>query len=220
MLAGNCNAEIGVAAGLSSTSSAQNRHRGSSREIIWFDAHSDYDAPDETVSGYFDGMGVSMLSGESWKALMGTVPGYQAVRMEKIVFVGVRDLSDGQRRKLERSAARVVYGGVEEEGSRRDLAGELAGVLGDGHDDDDDGLECSVHVDLDCLDTGIGMANEYAAAGGLSEEDLKGCLEVVGRRRVPVSLTVASFNPGLEGGEKIADVAVDAIVDFVKLLLS
>lgn len=90
-------------------------------------------------------------------------------------------------------------------------------MLGDG--DDDDGVECSVHVDLDCLDTRIGMANEYAVVGGLSGEDLRACLEVVGRRRVPVSLTVASFNPGLEGGERIADVAVDAIVDFVKLVL-
>ena len=57
-------------------------------------------------------------------------------------------------------------------------------------------------------------------AGGLSGEDLKGCLEVVGRRRVPISVTVASFNPGLEGGERIADVAVDAIVGFVKLMLN
>lgn len=115
VLAGNCNAEIGVAAGLSSSSSSsrnsRSRDHGQSREIIWFDAHSDYDAPDEAVSGYFDGMGVSMLSGESWKALMGSVPGYQAVGIEKFVFVGVRDLSDGQRRKLERSAARVIYGG-------------------------------------------------------------------------------------------------------------
>ena len=183
MLAGNCNAEIGVAARLSSLSSSsrnsRSRNHGSSRGIIWFDAHSDYDAPDEAVSGYFDGMGVSMLSGESWKALMGTVPGYQAVGMEKFVFMGVRDLSDRQRRKLERSAARVVYGGVEEV-SRRDFVGDLASVLGNG-DDDDDEVECSVHVDLDCLDTGIGMANEYAAAGGLSGEDLRGCLEGSGK---------------------------------------
>ncbi len=30
-----------------------------------------------------------------------------------------------------------------------------------------DGRECEVHVDLDCLDTGIGLADEYAAPVGL-----------------------------------------------------
>ena len=205
VLAGNCNAEVGVAAGLNSRDPSK-----SPPEIIWFDAHSDYDTPDEAVSGYFDGMGVSMLSGESWKALMATVPGHRPLGMENFVFVGVRDLSDGQRRKLEGSEARVVYGGVAE-GSRRDFPGDLASVLGDGKD-----VKCSVHVDLDCLDTEIGMANEYAASGGMSEEDLRECLEIVGRRRVPVSLTVASFNPGLDGGDRIADVAVEAIVQFVR----
>lgn len=81
MLAENCNAEIGVAAGLNSSLSSSCENRA--KEIIWFDAHSDYDNPDETTSGYFDGMAVSMLTGESWKTLMRTVPGYEPVGMEK-----------------------------------------------------------------------------------------------------------------------------------------
>lgn len=207
ILAGNCNAEIGVAAGLNHSRNPE------VRDMIWFDAHSDFDAPDETMSGYFDGMGVSMLSGESWKALMATVPGHQPLMMNRFTFVGVRDVSGAQRRKLDETEARVIYGGKER--SEKDYPCELDRLLADG-----DGRECSVHVDLDCLDTEIGMANEYAAPGGSSEEGLKGCLEVVRRKRVPVSLTVASFNPGLEGGERIADVAVNAIIDFAKIVLN
>lgn len=143
---------------------------------------------------------------------METVPGHRAVGLDRFVFVGVRDLSEAQRGKLERSEARVLWGGGED---GRDYGGGLEKVLGVR-----DGGECAVHVDLDCLDTGIGLANEYAAPGGLSGEDLRGCLEVVGRMRVPVSFTVASFNPGLEGGERIADVAVDAIVHFVESVLN
>lgn len=56
-------------------------------------------------------------------------------------------------------------------------------------------------------------------AKGLSGEELRGCLEVVARRRVPVSLTVASYSPGLDGGESIADVGVDAIVFFTQLVM-
>ena len=41
-----------------------------------------------------------MLSGERWEALTGTVTGRRDVGMERFTFVGVRDLSEGQRRKL------------------------------------------------------------------------------------------------------------------------
>ena len=72
--------EIGVAAGMSS--------RTQDSELVWFDAHSDLDSPDETISGYFDGMSVSMLTGESWRALMATVPEHQPVPLNRGIFCG------------------------------------------------------------------------------------------------------------------------------------
>ncbi len=199
VLAGNCNAEIGVAAGMGS--------RFQHAELVWFDAHSDLDSPEEATSGYFDGMGVSMLTGESWRALMATVPGHRPVSLDRVVFCGVRDLSEGQKAKLERSPARVVYGSS---GVRVDFKGRLSEIL-----DRTGESSCLVHVDLDCLDTSVGLANEYAAPGGLGAKDLVDCLDVVVAKRRPVALTVASFNPDLEGGERIADVAVNAIVHFM-----
>ena len=199
VLAGNCNAQIGVAAGMSG--SIQDP------ELIWFDAHSDLDSPDEATSGYFDGMGVSMLTGESWKALMATVPGHRPIPLDKVVFCGVRDLSLGQKTKLEKTTARVVYGSTTE---HVDFAGRLSELL-----DRASERSCLVHVDLDCLDTSIGLANEYAALGGLDAKDLLGCLDVVLAKRRPIALTVASFNPNLEGGDRIAELAVDAIVHFI-----
>ena len=199
VLAGNCNAENGVAAGMSS--------RTQDPELIWFDAHSDLDSPDEATSGYFDGMGVSMLTGESWRALIATIPSHRPVPLDKVIFCGVRDLSDGQRIKLERSPARVVYGSTSE---RVDYAGRLSELL-----DKTSESSCLVHIDLDCLDTSIGIANEYAAPGGLLEYDLLNCLDVIFAKRRPIALTVASFNPNLKGGQSIAGVAVNAIIHFM-----
>ena len=199
VLAGNCNTEVGVAAGMSS--SIQDP------ELIWFDAHSDLDSPDEATSGYFDGMGVSMLTGGSWRALMATVPGHRPVPLDKVIFCGVRDLSDGQRMKLEKSPARVVYGSTTE---RVDFAGRLDELL-----DRTSKSPCLIHIDLDCLDTSIGLANEYAAPGGLAEVDLLECLDIIFAKRRPIALTVASFNPNLKGGEWIASIAVNAIVHFM-----
>ena len=205
ILAGNCNMEIAVAAGMNSSSITQDP------ELVWFDAHSDLDSPDEATSGYFDGMGVSMLMGESWKALMATVPGHQPIPLDRVLFCGVRDLSGGQRTKLEKSVARVVYGSTTE---RVDFAGRLGEHL-----DRTSGSSCLVHVDLDCLDTSVGLANEYAAPGGLNANDLLECFDVVLAKRRPIALTVASFNPNLEGGDRIADVAVDAIIHFMSKIM-
>lgn len=77
---------------------------------------------------------------------------------------------------------------------------------------------CIVHIDLDCLDTSIGKANEYAAPGGLSAEELLNCVDAIAARRRPVGLTTASFNPRLEGADAIADVSVNAIAHFVSKL--
>ncbi|CAF9924633.1 hypothetical protein IMSHALPRED_006237 [Imshaugia aleurites] len=201
LLAGNCNAEIGVAAAMSGIQDF---------EVVWFDAHSNMDSPDEATSGYFDGMGVSMLMGESWKALMATVTGHRLVSLDRAIFCGVRDLSDGQRTKLEKSSARVVYGGS---ASQVDFASGL-GVLFDRTAKS----SCLVHVDLDCLDTSIGLANEYAAPGGLGADELLDCLNVISAKRKPIALMVASFSPDLEGGDQIADVAVDAIVHLMSVI--
>ena len=176
---------------------------------MWFDAHSDLATPDETTSGYFDGMGVSMLKRTSWKALLETVPGYRLLGLEKVVFCGVRDLDERQFDKLEQLNARVVYG--DQEASEEGYAAEINELL---RQDDSKG-SCVVHFDVDCLDTSIGTANEYVASGGLLEEDLAGCLDVVIQRRKPIALTVALFNPNLVGGDNIAEAAIKAIVQLI-----
>jgi len=48
-----------------------------------FDAHTDLNTPAQTVSGYLDGMGVSMLTGQRWKVLMATVPGHRPLALRK-----------------------------------------------------------------------------------------------------------------------------------------
>lgn len=205
VLAGNCNASVGVAAGLSEEDLV----------VVWFDAHSDLDTPDECVSGYFDAMGASMLTGGSWKALMATVPGHRPLGLEKFTYCGIRDLSDGQYAKLAHSAAQVVYGN---DGTPSDLRVDFATRMGEVLRDSAD-TPCLVHLDVDCLDTSIGRANEYAAPGGLSKDDILQCLDVIVEKRKPVALTVSSFNPDLEGGDAIAEVAVEAIIHLLDTVI-
>lgn len=67
VLAGNCNATVGVNAGLPDQPT----------DIVWFDAHPDFNTLDEVTGGYFDGMGVATLVGQAWKSLARSIPGFR-----------------------------------------------------------------------------------------------------------------------------------------------
>jgi len=192
VLSGNCNATVGVAAG------AHEPEAG----LIWFDAHPDFDTPDEHRSGYFDGMGVATLAGRCWHAMAATIPGFRRLALDRLVYCGIRDFEPGQREKVEAAGIRAVFGSADESVDFPcRLAEEIAAA----------GFQrAMIHLDLDCLDTSVGRANDYAAPGGLTAEDMDACLGRLCEAVRPLSLTIASFDPRLEGAGPISQAAISA----------
>lgn len=200
VLAGNCNTSVGVHAGLAD----------SGLGVAWFDAHTDFDTPDERTSGYFDGMGVGTLTGRCWQAFAATIPGHRALNPRRLVYCGIRDFEPGQRERVEAHGIRAVYGAPGGEGGGIDFASELAAAMAD------QPSRVLVHLDVDCLDTRVGCANEYASPGGLSGAQLRDCMvELVSRRRA-AAMTVASFNPEMDGSAAIAAAAMDAVIEVIR----
>ena len=76
-----------------------------------------------------------------------------------------------------------------------------------------------VHLDLDVLDKSVGKVNGYESEGGLSEEELVACLSLVPKHTKAESLTVCSFDPNPGDGDKIARIAIRAIVAFAEAML-
>jgi arginase len=210
VLSGNCMATAGIACGLLHSQKYKKEDLG----FVYFDAHDDMDTPSTNMNGYFDAMGLSMLAGKSWHALTDTIPGYSPVQYGKFLFVGLRDQTDEQRQMVLESGVDVVWGDAK---TRVDFPSEMAKKL--------DGKRLGnalVHLDLDVLDESVGKVNGYESPGGLSEEDLVQCLGIVPRKVMPTSLTVCSFNPNTgdgKDGDKIAGIAVKAVIAFVESLL-
>jgi arginase len=198
VLAGNCNASVGVHAGL----------RGKHDAILWFDAHPDLDTPDQCLSGYFDGMGVATMAGTCWRRLAATIPGFSAFDLSNLIYCGIRDFEPGQREKVERLGIRAIYGSAAMKGRYSEALEEQLKAL--------HRQPVLVHLDLDCLDVSVGMANEYAAPGGLTAEDLAACMRQVVAQTRPAAMTIASFNPDLEGSQNIAAAGVAAAATIVK----
>ena len=67
MLAGNCNTALGSVAGLDHLDRTG---------VVWFDAHGDFNTPETTVTGSFDGMALAMLTGRCWTGLYIACPAF------------------------------------------------------------------------------------------------------------------------------------------------
>ena len=96
VLAGNCNVSVGVHAGLEVDCAG----------VVWFDAHIDFDTPDECMSGYSDGMGVATLSARCWKRLAGSIPGFFAMDLARLIYCGIRNSSLASGRRWRPTASR------------------------------------------------------------------------------------------------------------------
>jgi arginase len=217
VVAGNCVASVGVAAGISACEEFKEE-----LSCVWFDAHDDFNTPDTVGSGYFDSMGISMLVGDCWKELLATISGHVPLDLKRIVHVGMRDVTDLERKRVIDHGLNTVWGGHKRlETFGQELGEKLEHIIYDRRDLAAK-LPVMVHLDLDCLDVSLGQANKFAAPGGLLEQDLLDCLGSIAKHAEywPTSLTVASFDPSYDGAENIARIAIKAIKDFVDVLVS
>ena len=76
------------------------RPRRAGPGVVWFDAHADFNEPSTAISGYFDGMGLAVLTGSAWEALHATVPGVRALPESAVVLAGARDFDPPEEQRL------------------------------------------------------------------------------------------------------------------------
>ena len=154
-----------------------------------------------------------MMAGKCWRALLKTIPGFRALDLNQLIHIGMRDVTEAERTGVDKAGFDVIWGSTEEKVDFNKGLGEVL-KLKKGNMS-----ETLVHVDLDSLDPSAGRASKYLAPGGLLEEDLTGCLERIVDETVPLSLTVASFDPAFDTDDQMANVAIRAIKSFVGSLL-
>lgn len=208
VLAGNCSSSVGVLAGISALVDSDKK-----LACTWFDAHDDFNTPDTITSGYFDSMPIAMMGNLCFKSMLATIPGYSPLDLKRLIHVGMRDVNEIERQHVEEAGLSVIWGNPR---VKVDFNKHLAAMI------DGKNLEFQpslVHVDLDSLDTSIGKANRFAAPGGLQEADLRECLLTLAEKTVPMSMTIASFDPSFEGADAIADTAIRCVSGFVDSLV-
>ena len=193
VLAGNCLNSVGVVAGTSSDLG-----------VVWFDAHGDFSTTEKSLSGFLDGMGLSILTGTGWEALRETVPGYRAVPEENVVHVGMRDAWDHEESGSSNQRSRSSRRPRSETGSHVRLDALRERVA-----------DVYLHLDLDVLDRSEGMVNIYAAEGGPSAADVSAAIQAIGDRFRIRAAAITAYDPGADPEGRVPPTAVRLLVGIV-----
>ncbi len=95
----DCMAPMGVLAGL--------QRAGLDPDLVWLDAHGDFNTWETTPSGYLGGMPLAMLVGRGDQTIVRGL-GITPLREERVTLVDARDLDPGEETALAASAVRRV----------------------------------------------------------------------------------------------------------------
>jgi arginase len=171
VLSGNCMISAGAISGLPDEGT----------EVLWFDAHADLNTPETTESGYIDGMALSITCGSCWGTLA-ALNGLRPIDEGKVILIGARDLDSAEKERV--SASRIRTLTVEQV-----KGGALEGLLSQG------GAGLYLHIDADVLDTSVGVANQFAAPGGLEEQAMLAALSKAASSRKVEALGITAFEP-------------------------
>ena len=205
VLAGNCNSCVGTLAGLGLNEIA----------VAWFDAHGDFHSPDTTASGFFDGMGLHIATGNSWSTIASTIPGFKPVAERDVILVGARDLDSGEDELLEQSAIELIdlaavraRGGGGGGGGAGGVAGGLAAPF--------DAVssrtrDLYLHVDMDVLDPEVAPANEYQPKDGLRLDEFGEAIEMVGDRFQVRAASLTCYDPQVDAGGKGVEAGLEVL---------
>jgi arginase len=178
VLAVNCFTSLGTVSGV-----------GRDVGVVWFDAHGDFHTPDSTPTGFLDGMGLAMLTGDGWPEMR---QGLRTVPAENVLLVAARDLEPTEIERVQTSELRRADAGTLE-AALDELATRVDAVY--------------VHIDLDVLDPSVARANVLSVENGLDVDQLGHALEAISSRFEIAAAALTAYDPSQDREQRVPEIA-------------
>jgi arginase len=170
VLTGGCLTAVGVVHGL--------QQARQDLGVLWLDAHGDFQSPETTVTGYWDGMALAAITGRSLASVYEPIE-IMPLSMHRIVHFGGRDLEPVEAEDFERlKIFRLPTGPSQEQLDEAAARLRRARAL-------------YFHFDLDGLDPGDAPAVNLKVASGVHLDAL---LQLVRRLPEPAVVTLSGAN--------------------------
>jgi len=172
VLSGGCLYAVGVAQGL--------QRMARNFAALWIDAHGDFNTPETTPSGYWDGMALAALCGRSLPEV------YKAIELaplplSQVVHLGGRDFDPPEEEDFSRLHVLLVPPAeVGLEKRTAEMCKQLARHS-----------SLYLHFDLDALDPEFSPAVHFPVAGGVALDDLLACFAALPR---PLAITFSGLD--------------------------
>jgi arginase len=178
VLAVNCFTSLGTVGGV-----------GRDVGVVWFDAHGDFHTPDSTPTGFLDGMGLAMLTGDGWGEMRA---GLRTVPAENALLVAGRDLEPTEIERVEASELRRADANTLED-ALDELSARVDAVY--------------VHIDLDVIDPSVARANVLSVEGGPDTEQLEQALEAISNRLEIAAAALTAYDPSQDRENRVPGIA-------------
>lgn len=173
--------------------------------VIWFDAHTDVNTAETTVSGNIHGMPLAVLLGYGDPRLLSVGGAETKVDPSKVAIIGARSVDPGERTFLRERGIRVFTMHDIDRRGMKDVMDEALERVTSGTD----GVHLS--LDLDGMDPSEAPGVGTPVNGGLSYRESHLAMEMLHETGALVSAEVVEVNPALDRNNVTARNAVELV---------
>ena len=168
--------------------------------ILWFDAHGDINTPETTPSFHIHGMPLAISLGNGYPALVNCLDERVKIKNEQIVYLGTRDLDEGEQAYIEQNKISIITTAAIKEQGLESILHQLDGYLS--------AYDC-VHVslDLDVMDPMQFPSVNLGVSDGISKEDVFTVMHHLFTHHTICSCDVVEYNPLHDKNQDVKTVA-------------
>lgn len=170
--------------------------------VIWIDAHGDINTDITSPSGNIHGMPVASLLGMGAKELSEIGGEDKKLQKQNIVFIGSRDLDEGERKILKEQGITVFTMHEIDDMGIKAVVEKAIEIAQEGTD--------GIHVsfDMDVLDPEYAPGTGTKVKGGMNYREAHYMLELIAKTEKLVSVEFVEVNPLLDNENMTAKAAV------------
>ena len=190
VLAGSCDVSAGILAGFDHSRCG----------VVWLDAHGDFNTPESTISGFFAGMSLAVITGHCYRSYWAQIGDNTPVLESATVIFGVRDLDPAEQQRFQQSQIRMVkWRDGNPQGNVQTILDDLSKRV----------HEFYLHIDLDALDPEIapGIVDD-PVPGGLSLHQMEDLIRAMCCRLRLRAAALTTYNPGRDHDGKTLRVSL------------
>ena len=180
------------------------RETGKRLRVLWLDAHSDCNTPDNSPSGNLHGMPVASLCGLGPRALAEMSGAVPALPASAFCQIGLRSVDMYEKHMIRELGLHVFdMRAIDELGMREVMRRALADLGPNDH--------LHVSFDVDFLDPDIAPGTGTPVRGGPNYREAQLCMEMMADTSRLGSLDIVELNPALDLRNQTAELVVDLV---------